>query len=101
MRVITFTIGLPVARVCFIGQAVSQMLVRKTSPQGRPIASMLRTRVIFSAARLKEVISQFKSTVKTPSLIEFRMVSWCLLTIFEAKAAPSRKELHFTRVYYF
>jgi hypothetical protein len=77
-----FTRGRPVDNVFFSAQAFSQMLVRNTSQQGRPVASIRRTRVIFSAARLKEVICQSRSTVKTPSLMESRIVSWWFGAIF-------------------
>jgi len=43
------------------------MLDLKTSEQKLPIASFRFTPVISSAARLKDVISQFSSTVNTPS----------------------------------
>jgi len=49
------------------------MLSWKTSQQRRPIASSLDTPVISSAARLKEVIDQFSSTVQTPSTIESKI----------------------------
>ena len=75
MWAVAVTMGLPVASVPLRAHARSQMLARKTSRQGRPMASCLRTPVIRSAARLNVVIRQSGSTVKTPSLMESRMGS--------------------------
>jgi len=47
---------------------------------GRPTASCRLTQVIFSAALLKAVMCQSRSTVKTPSLIESR-ITLSLLSI--------------------
>jgi hypothetical protein len=55
-------------------QAFSQMPARKTSQHRRPKASWWLTRVMDSAARLKEVILHSMSIVKTPSLIESKIV---------------------------
>ncbi|OPZ89153.1 MAG: hypothetical protein BWY73_01557 [candidate division TA06 bacterium ADurb.Bin417] len=68
-------IGLPVFRVFWSAQLASHMLQRKTSEQRRPTASRRGTPVIFSAARLKEVIRHSLSTVKTPSEMLSRMDS--------------------------
>jgi hypothetical protein len=53
------------------------MLARKTSQQGRPNASCAEMPVISSAARLKNVIRQSRSMVKTPSAMLFKMISVC------------------------
>jgi hypothetical protein len=50
------------------------MLARKTSQQRLPTASSRLTPVIRSAARLNDVIRHSRSTVKTPSLMESRMM---------------------------
>jgi hypothetical protein len=59
--------GSPVARVCFMAQSTSHMLARKTSEQGRPMASFLGMPVICSAARLNSEMRHFSSMVNTPS----------------------------------
>ena len=71
------TTGFFVSIVDFRAQVDSQMLARKTSQQGRPIASDAETPVIFSAARLKNVIRHSGSTVNTPSAMLFKIISVC------------------------
>jgi hypothetical protein len=51
------------------------MLERKTSEHRFPTASRRETPVIFSAARLNEVMRQSNPTVKTPSEMLSRMAS--------------------------
>jgi len=58
----------------------SQIFAWNTSQQRWPMASSAETPVIRSAAWLNEVIFQSRSTVKTPSAIELRIISRnCLL----------------------
>jgi hypothetical protein len=56
-------------------QKISHMLERNTSEQNRPMASLREVFVIFSAARLNEVMRHSRSTVKTPSEMLSRMAS--------------------------
>jgi len=68
-------IGFPVVKVCSRAQSAPHRLHRKTSEQRRPIASERPTPVMSSAARLKDVMSQSMSTVKTPSEMLSRITS--------------------------
>ena len=68
------TIGSPVFIVARRQQLFSQMSALRTSLHSWPMASSLGTPVIFSAARLKDVIRQSLLTVKTPSAMESRMI---------------------------
>jgi len=68
-------IGFPVFIVRRKAQSASHMLERKTSEQKRPRASFRGIPVISSAARLNEVIRQFRSTVNTPSEMLSRTAS--------------------------
>ena len=56
-------------------QSFPHMLQRNTSAQGRPRASARDTPVISSAARLKDVMRQSRSTVNTPSEMLSRIAS--------------------------
>ena len=69
------TAGSPLSRTPLITQASAQIFARSTSLHRWPMASSRRMPVIFSAARLKELMRQSRSTVKTPSLIESRIGS--------------------------
>ena len=69
--------GPSISRALRSAHALSQMFARKTSRQGRPTASSRRIPVISSAARLKDMIRQSRSTVKTPSPRESRITSRC------------------------
>jgi len=61
------TTGSPVSTVCLREQWLSQILALKTSQHCLPTASSFFMPVIFSAARLNDVIFHSESTVKTPS----------------------------------
>jgi len=59
--------GRPVFSVFCSAHSAPHRLDLNTSAQGRPIASLRDTPVIFSAARLNEVTRHPSSTVNTPS----------------------------------
>ena len=68
--------GFPDRMVWCSAHRPSQMLARRISLHGMPMARARGVPVIFSAALLKEVIRNDLSTVKTPSVIESRMMVW-------------------------
>ena len=70
--------SLPVSIVFRKAQAVWQMFARKTSKHFSPTAWPRDIPIILSAARLKKVMVLSRSTVKTPSAIESRILSCCL-----------------------
>ena len=69
-----FSIGSSVLRVSFSAHLLLQISVLKMSKQCLFIASDAVNPVIFSAARLKEVILQLLSVVNIPSLILLNII---------------------------
>ena len=90
-----FTSGEPVAMVSLRAQEPSQMSALKTFQHCWPRASSGVMPMISAAARLKDVMRKSSSTVKTPSLMESRIVRRSRERVLEATPGVAFRTKYF------